>query len=92
MKPPPPEALTDQADTAPNLSVPLPAEEEEEATGTAPGVPVDLPAKKEAATGTAPDQAESHITAAFKITYPNAIKLEGWERYMPTQQRMIASH
>ena len=91
----PPKDLTAQADTAPNLTVPLP-DEEEAATGTALGVPVDLPAKEEAATeaaiGTAPNQVELHITATFKIPYPNAIILEGWERYTLTQQIIIASH
>ena len=78
----PPKAVTDQAATDPNLPVPIP-DEEESATGTSPGVAVDLPAKEEAAseaaTGTAPDQVESHITATFKIPYPNTITLEGWD-------------
>ena len=54
---------------------------------------VDIPAKEEAdteaATGTAPDQSESHITAAFKIPYTNDTTLEGWEQYITTQRRMI---
>ena len=59
-------------------------------------MPLYLPAEEEssteAATGTAPDQSELHITATFKNPYPNSVTLEGWDQYTPTQRRMIASH